>query len=70
MQKKKEKGTKQPELEEVIDKLEEYRLQLFNDSVTSSTKFSHMQTALHWAKQAIRDCYGAKRESGAVAWVK
>lgn len=67
---KKEKGTRQPELQEILNNLDAYRLQLFNDSTTSATKFKHMQSAIHSAKQIVRDCYGAKREKGALAWVK
>lgn len=68
--KKKEIGTKQPELQEIIDKIEEYRKQLAESKRVSSTRFSHMQEALHWAKQIVRDCYGAERENGAIAWIK
>jgi hypothetical protein len=68
--KKKEAGGKQPELQEIIDKIEAYRKQLADNPKISSTRFSHMQTALHWAKQIVRDCYGAKMEVGAQAWVK
>lgn len=67
---KKEVGTKQPELQYIIDQLEEYRKQLHNDPKISPTRFSHYQTALHWAKQIVRDCYGAPRETGATAWIK
>jgi hypothetical protein len=67
---KKEKGTRQPELQEVIDKLEEYREQLADNPKVSATRFSHMQIALHGAKQIVRDCYGAEREKGAKAMIK
>ena len=70
MAKKKEKGAKKPELQEVILVLDAYRQVLFDDKKISTTKFGHMQTALHWAKQLIRDCYGAPREKRATAWVK
>lgn len=68
--KKKESGTKQPELQEIIDKIEEYRKQLADNPKISPTKFHHMQNALHWAKQIVRDCYGAEREKNALAWIK
>lgn len=67
---KKEIRTKYPELQEIIDKIDKYREQLHNNPKVSATRFNHMQTALHWAKQIIRDCYGAEREKGAQAWVK
>lgn len=67
---KKETGIKQPELHEIIDRLEEYRKQLADNPKVSQTKFHHMQSALHWAKQIVRDCYGAELEKGAQAWVK
>lgn len=70
MKKQKEKGTKHPELQEVIDRLEQYKESLHVSSTVSSTKFDHMQSALHWAKQIVRDCYGAPREENATAWVK
>jgi hypothetical protein len=65
-----EKGSKQPELQEIIDKLEKYRQQLFDNPKISSTKFANMQTTIHWAKQIVRDCYGAEREKNAIAWIK
>lgn len=68
--KKIEVGTKQPELQEIIDKLDAYRLQLNDNQKVSATRFSHMQEALHWAKQIVRDCYGAEREKNAIAWIK
>lgn len=68
--KKKEKATKQPELQDVLDRLDEYRESLHVSSTVSSTKFDHMQSALHSAKQIVRDCYGAPREKNANAWVK
>lgn len=68
--KKIEVGTKQPELQEIINRLEEYRTQLNDNPKVSSTRFAHMQEALHWAKQIVRDCYGAEREKNAIAWIK
>jgi hypothetical protein len=70
MKKKKEVGTKQPELQEIIDKLDAYRKQLSESPKIGSMKFQHMQSALHWAKQIVRDCYGAEREKNAIAWMK
>jgi len=66
---KKEKGTKKPELHEVIEAFESYRKQLFESSTVSATKFQHSQSALHNAKNIIRDLYGAPRK-GDTAWVK
>lgn len=68
--KKKETGTKSPELQEIIDKLDVYRAQLADNPKISATRFSHMQLALHGAKQIVRDCYGAEREKGAKAMIK
>jgi hypothetical protein len=59
---KKENGTKQPKLHEIIDKLDAYREQLSKSPKVGSMKFQHMQSALH--------CYGAEREKNAVAWMK
>lgn len=56
-------------MDEIIASIEAYREQLFNSPKISATKFSHMQTALHWAKNIVRDHYGVKRESD-IAWVK
>jgi len=70
MAKKKEVGKRQPELQEIIDKLDIYRKQLSENKKIGSMKFQHMQAALHWAKQIIRDCYEAPREKNAVAWMK
>lgn len=66
---KKEKGTKTPELHEIIKALESYRELLFVSSTVSATKFNHSQSALHMAKNLIRDLYGAPRK-GDTAWVK
>ena len=68
--KKIEVGTKQPELQEIINRLEEYRIQLNDNPKVSATRFAHMQEALHWAKQIVRDCYGAEREKNAIALIK
>lgn len=67
---KKEVGTKHPELHEIIESLDGYRQQLMDDPKCSSTRFNHMQTALHFAKQLIRIHYGAPTEKRAIAWVK
>jgi uncharacterized coiled-coil protein SlyX len=67
---KKEIGKTKPELQEIIDKLEQYKQQLYDSSEIGSMKFQHMQSALHWAKQIVRDCYGAPREKNSVAWIK
>jgi len=69
MPKKKEIGTRQPELQEIIDALEDYREQLFKSEYVSATKFHHMQGAIHNTKNVIRQLYGAKLKSD-VAWVK
>lgn len=60
---------KQPTCKEIIDSIEKYRTQLFDADNVSATKFNHMQTALHWAKNIIRDHFGEERK-GDVAWSK
>lgn len=70
MAKKKEIGKRKPELQEILNKLEDYREELFENPKVGSMKFSHMQTALHWAKQIVRKCYDATPEKNAKAWVK
>lgn len=69
MQKKKETGTRKPELQEIIDALDRYREELHVSSTISSTKFMHMQSGLYAAKQIVRDLYGAPRKSE-TAWIK
>lgn len=64
------KKKKQPTCDEIIKALEDYREQLYVSKTIKSTEFTHMQTALHWAKQIVRDKFGVAREQGAVAWVK
>lgn len=68
--KTKEVASEQPKLSDILDRIEEYRKQLHDSPKVSATKFGHMQTALHWAKQIVRDCYGVEREKNATAWVK
>lgn len=70
MAKKKEKGTKKPELQQIIDRLELYKEELFENPKISKTRFAHMQNALHWTKQHIRTLYGAPLERNAKAWIK
>jgi hypothetical protein len=69
MPKKKETGTRKPELQEILDALDSYRLELHLKSTVSSTKFSNMQSGLYAAKQIVRDLYGAPRKKE-IAWVK
>lgn len=69
MPKTKEKGTRQPELQEIIDSLEAYREALYKDLYTSPTKYNHMEIALHNAKNIIRQLYGAKQKKD-IAWIK
>lgn len=63
------KKTKVPTLLEIIGSIEAYRTQLYNDPKVSSTRFHHMQTALHNAKNIVRDLYGVPRR-GDRAWIK
>lgn len=55
MSKKKEKGTRQPELQEIIDALDKCRDRLHKSDSVGPMKFSHFQSALFAAKQIVRD---------------
>jgi len=66
---KKLRNKKQPSCEEIIDSIEKYRIQLYESKSVSATRFGHMQTALHWAKNIVRDHFGEERK-GDTAWVK
>ena len=59
----------QPTCKEILDSIESYRKQLYESSTVSSTKFAHMQNALHWAKNIVRDHFGEERK-GDIGWVK
>lgn len=69
MAKKKEIGTVQPELHEVIKALNRYKLKLYKSKEISSTKFMAMQSAIFGAKCIVLDVYGAPRK-GEKAWIK
>lgn len=69
MPKKKETGTRQPELQEIIDALDKYKKALHANKEIGPLKFMYMQHALFGAKQVIRDLYGAPRKSE-LAWIK
>jgi hypothetical protein len=69
MPNKKEVATKQPDLNDLINDIEDYRKKLFESKSVSSTGFNHMQTALHGVKNIIRAHFGAPIK-GDIAWVK
>jgi hypothetical protein len=66
---KKEKGTRQPELHEIIEALDKYKDNLHKSKTVGPMKFMQMQSALFGAKQIVRDLYGAPRK-GETAWIK
>lgn len=64
------KATKpKDDCEEIIKLIEKYRTFLYENKKLSPTKFMSMQTALHGAKNLVRDYFGKQRK-GDVAWVK
>lgn len=67
--KEQEIQTKQATLQEIIDQLEKYRVQLHESKYVSPTEFNHMQTSIHGCKNIVRDLFGAPRK-GDTAWVK
>lgn len=69
MARKKETGTKQPELHELIKALNRYKTKLYKSEDISPTKFMAMQSAIFGAKCIVRDLYGAPRK-GERAWIK
>jgi hypothetical protein len=67
--KKREVATRQPELHEIINALNRYRIKLHRSNDISSTRFMAMQSAIFGAKCIVRDMYGAPRK-GEKAWIK
>lgn len=65
----KQKKKQNPELDKILEHMEKYREMLYESKSVSSTRFNHMQTAIHGCKNIVRDHFGVPRE-GDTAWVK